>query len=179
MFSWSIRLSPPIDVDYQIVIFLLLRQNPLLKLGLIWDVFQKIMNLNFKSLGWYLLADTLVILFWKIWKPEWIEADRIIPFLVSSIVLWLFFERKKRWIIPLSRYFWIGVCLVIGFATEHMVDVPIAFSYLCAWYKSVRWQWKSFSLKLIVDVYIGDNDSTGEDTVVNILGNLNHWFLSA
>ena len=57
---------------------------------------QKIMNLNFKSLGWYLLADTLVIVSWKIWKPDWIEADRIIPFLVSSIILWLFFERKKR-----------------------------------------------------------------------------------
>ena len=54
------------------------------------------MNLNFKTLGWYLLTDFLVIASWRIWKPDWIEADRIIPFLVASILLWLFFDRKKR-----------------------------------------------------------------------------------
>ena len=54
------------------------------------------MNLNFKTLGWYLLTDFLVIASWRIWKPGWIEADRIIPFLVASILLWLFLDKKKR-----------------------------------------------------------------------------------
>ena len=54
------------------------------------------MKLNFKSLYWYLLIDLLVILSWKIWKPDWIEADRIIPFLIASILMWLFFDWKKR-----------------------------------------------------------------------------------
>jgi len=54
------------------------------------------MKLNFKSLYWYLLIDLLVILSWKICKPDWVEADRIIPFLIGTIVLWLFFHREKR-----------------------------------------------------------------------------------
>ena len=53
-------------------------------------------NLNFKSLGWYLLIDFLVIVSWKIWKPDWIEANRIIPFLIASVLLWLFFDRRKK-----------------------------------------------------------------------------------
>ena len=53
------------------------------------------MNLNFKSLGWYLFFDCLVIVSCYIWQPDWIEAERIIPFLVASILLWLFFDRKK------------------------------------------------------------------------------------
>ena len=54
------------------------------------------MNLNFKTLGWYLLTNFLVIVSWRTWKPDWIEADRIITFVVASILLWLFFDRKQR-----------------------------------------------------------------------------------
>ena len=58
--------------------------------------FSQTMNLNFKTLGWYLLTNFLVIVSWRTWKPDWIEADRIIPFVVASILLWLFFDRKQR-----------------------------------------------------------------------------------
>ena len=55
-----------------------------------------IMKWNFKSLGWYLLADILVIIAWRIWKPDWFEAERIIPFLIATILIWLWDCRKKR-----------------------------------------------------------------------------------
>ena len=54
------------------------------------------MKWNFKSLGWYLLADILVIIAWRIWKPDWFEAERIIPFLIATILIWLWDCRKKR-----------------------------------------------------------------------------------
>ena len=55
-----------------------------------------IMKWNFQSLGWYLLADILVIIAWRIWKPDWFEAERIIPFLIATILIWLWDCRKKR-----------------------------------------------------------------------------------
>ena len=55
-----------------------------------------IMKWNFKSLGWYLLADIMVIIAWRIWKPDWFEEERIIPFLIATILIWLWDCRKKR-----------------------------------------------------------------------------------
>ena len=55
-----------------------------------------IMKWNFQSLGWYLLADILVIITWRIWMPDWFEEDRIIPFLIATILIWLWDCRKKR-----------------------------------------------------------------------------------
>ena len=54
------------------------------------------MKWDFKSLGWYLLADILVIVTWRIWIPDWFEADRIIPFLIATILIWLWDCRKKK-----------------------------------------------------------------------------------
>ena len=56
----------------------------------------RIMNLGFKSLGWYLSADILVIISWRIWKPDWIERERITSLLVASILLWFFLDRRQR-----------------------------------------------------------------------------------
>ncbi len=56
----------------------------------------RIMNLDFKSLGWYLSADILVIISWRIWKPDWIERERITSLLVASILLWFFLDRRQR-----------------------------------------------------------------------------------
>ena len=81
-----------------------------------------IMKWNFKSLGWYLLADILVIITWRIWIPDWFEADRIIPFLIATILIWLWDCRKKKWKHKSSNlyyFFW-------DFLTLKFVDIKFS-----------------------------------------------------
>ena len=52
------------------------------------------MTINFKSLGWYLFADFLIIGAFRIYAPDYLSNQNI-P-LASSVALWLLFDREKR-----------------------------------------------------------------------------------
>ena len=54
------------------------------------------MIINFKSLGWYLFTDFLIIGAFRIYAPEYLSNQNIIVLIASSIVLWLLFDREKR-----------------------------------------------------------------------------------
>ncbi len=54
------------------------------------------MTINFKSLGWYLFTDFLIIGAFRIYAPEYLSNQNIIVLIASSIVLWLLFDREKR-----------------------------------------------------------------------------------
>ena len=54
------------------------------------------MTFNFRTLGWYLFADFLVIGAFRIYAPEFLNNQNIIVLLVSSVVLWLLFDSKTR-----------------------------------------------------------------------------------
>ena len=48
------------------------------------------------GLGWYLFADFLIIGAFRIYAPQFLSYRNIIFLLVSSVVLWLLFDRKKK-----------------------------------------------------------------------------------
>ena len=48
------------------------------------------------GLGWYLFADFLIIGAFRIYAPQFLSYENIIFLLVSSVVLWLLFDRKKK-----------------------------------------------------------------------------------
>ena len=51
------------------------------------------MTINFKSLGWYLFADFLIIGAFRIYAPDHLSNQNIIVLLASSVALWLLFDR--------------------------------------------------------------------------------------
>lgn len=54
------------------------------------------MTINFQSLGWYLVADLLVIGAFRIYAPEFLSKQNTIVLFISSILLWIIFDIKKR-----------------------------------------------------------------------------------
>ena len=54
------------------------------------------MTINFKSLGWYLFADFLIIGAFRIYAPDYLSKQNIIVILASSVALWLLFDLEKR-----------------------------------------------------------------------------------
>lgn len=54
------------------------------------------MKWNFKSLGWYLIVDFLIIIAVRIFAPDYYDSNHILSLFISSIVLWFIFERKKK-----------------------------------------------------------------------------------
>ena len=54
------------------------------------------MRLNLKSLAWWLTADAVVIVVWKLVWPDTIDGSSTIALIFSSIVLYSINERKKK-----------------------------------------------------------------------------------
>ena len=54
------------------------------------------MTVNFKSLGWYLFTDFLIIVAFRIYAPDHLSNQNIIVLLAASVSLWLLFDREKR-----------------------------------------------------------------------------------
>ena len=54
------------------------------------------MKLNLKSLAWWLTANAVVIIFWKLVWPDTIDGETVIALIVSSIILYSINERKKK-----------------------------------------------------------------------------------
>ena len=54
------------------------------------------MTINFKSLGWYLFADFLIIGAFRIYAPDHLSNQNIIVLFASSFALWLLFDREKK-----------------------------------------------------------------------------------
>ena len=54
------------------------------------------MKLNLKSLAWWLTADAVVIIVWKLFWPDTIDGETVIALIVSSIILYSINERKKK-----------------------------------------------------------------------------------
>ena len=54
------------------------------------------MTINFKSLGWYLFTDFLIIGAFRIYAPDYLSNQNIIVLLAASVTPWLLFDREKR-----------------------------------------------------------------------------------
>ena len=54
------------------------------------------MTINFKSLGWYLFTDFLIIGAFRIYAPDYLSSQNIAVLLAASVTLWLLFDREKR-----------------------------------------------------------------------------------
>ena len=54
------------------------------------------MKLNLKSLAYWLTADAVVIIVWKIIWPDTMDGSSVIALIVSSMILYLINERKKK-----------------------------------------------------------------------------------
>ena len=54
------------------------------------------MKLNLKSLAWWLTADAVVIIVWKLIWPDTLDGETVIAFIVSSMILYSINERKRK-----------------------------------------------------------------------------------
>lgn len=54
------------------------------------------MKLNLKSLAWWLTADAVVIVVWKLIWPDTIDGSSAIAVIVSSIILCSINDKKKK-----------------------------------------------------------------------------------
>ena len=54
------------------------------------------MTVNFKSLGWHLFTDFLIIVAFRMYAPDYLSNQNIIVLLAASVSLWLLFDREKR-----------------------------------------------------------------------------------
>ena len=59
-------------------------------------ILRELMKLNLKSLAWWLTADAVVIIVWKLVWPDTIDGETVIALIVSSIILYSINERKKK-----------------------------------------------------------------------------------
>ena len=59
-------------------------------------ILRELMKLNLKSLAWWLTADAVVIIVWKLFWPDTIDGETVIALIVSSIILYSINERKKK-----------------------------------------------------------------------------------
>ena len=54
------------------------------------------MKLNLKNLAYWLMADAVVIIVWKIIWPDTLDSSTVLALIVSSIILYLINKRKKK-----------------------------------------------------------------------------------
>ena len=54
------------------------------------------MTIIFKSLGWCLFANFLIIGAIRTYAPDYLSNQNIIVLLAASVTLWLLFDREKR-----------------------------------------------------------------------------------
>lgn len=59
-------------------------------------ILRELMKLNLKSLAWWLTADAVVIIVWKLVWPDTIDGETAIALTVSSIILYSINERKRK-----------------------------------------------------------------------------------
>ena len=59
-------------------------------------ILRELMKLNLKSLAWWLTADAVVIVVWKLVWPDTIDGETAIALTVSSIILYSINERKRK-----------------------------------------------------------------------------------
>ena len=59
-------------------------------------ILKELMKLNLKSLAWWLTADAVVIIVWKLIWPDTLDGETVIALIISSIILYSINERKKK-----------------------------------------------------------------------------------
>ena len=69
----------------------------LYKTGIRWTSSLTAMILNLRSLLWYLLADTVVIIAFDVFFSDFFKPEDYAYLVIASIILWLWECRKKRW----------------------------------------------------------------------------------